>query len=71
MNQRTINRMVARATGEELRNIRRMGFTIADPARVQYDPDSRAGRGRMIDWDDLQNGLSQEVNLQRPFKRLA
>ena len=71
MNQRTINRLVSKATGENMREVRRMGFSIADPYRVHYDPDSRATRGRMIDWDDLQNDQVGAINLQRPWKRLA
>ena len=71
MNQRTINRLVVKATGENMREVRRMGFSIADPYRVQYDPDSRATQGRMIDWDDLQNNPKGAINLQRPWKRLA
>ena len=71
MNQRTINRLVSKATGENMREVRRMGFSIADPYRVQYDPDSRAKRGRMIDWDDIQNHPKGAINLQRPWKRLA
>jgi hypothetical protein len=43
--------MVARATGEDLREIRRMGFTIADPARVGYDPEPKKRRFRTLDWD--------------------
>ncbi len=51
MRQSRINRMVARATGEDLREIRRMGFTIADPARVGYDPEPKQRMFRTLDWD--------------------
>jgi hypothetical protein len=51
MRQSRINRMVARATGEDLREIRRMGFTIADPARVGYDPEPKQRGFRKLDWD--------------------
>ena len=51
MKQEKINRMVARATGEDMREIRRMGFTIADPARVGYDPEPKQRRFRTLDWD--------------------
>ena len=53
MRQSRINRMVARATGEDLREIRRMGFTIADPARVGYDPEPKQWRFRTLDWDEV------------------
>jgi hypothetical protein len=51
MKQEKINRLVARATGEDLREIRRMGFTIADPARVGYEPEPKQRRFRTLDWD--------------------
>ena len=50
MKQERINRLVARATGEDLREIRRMGFTIADPAHVGFDPEPKQGRPRTLDW---------------------
>ena len=58
MKQEKINRMVARATGEDLREIRRMGFTIADPARVGYDPEPKQRRFRTLDWDVVKRGPS-------------
>ena len=51
MKQEKINRMVARAPGEDMREIRRMGFTIADPARVGYGPEPKQRRFRTLDWD--------------------
>ena len=71
MNQRSINSAVARATGEDLRNIRRMGFTIADPCVVRHDPEAISGYARTIDWDDFQRRQAGTVTLQRPRKRLA
>ena len=58
MRQSRINRMVARATGEDLREIRRMGFTIADPARVGYDPEPKQRRFRTLDWDEVKRERS-------------
>ena len=58
MKQEKINRLVARATGEDLREIRRMGFTIADPAHVGYDPEPKQRRFRTLDWDVVRRGPS-------------
>ena len=61
MRQSRINRMVARATGEDLREIRRMGFTIADPARVGYDPEPKQRRFRRLDWDGVKRERSNTI----------
>ena len=39
MTQTTLNRKVARATGESLATIRRRGFSLACPDVVLFDPD--------------------------------
>ena len=61
MKQEKINRLVARATGEDLREIRRMGFTIADPARVGYDPEPKQRRFRTLDWDGVRRERSHTI----------
>ena len=61
MKQEKINRLVARATGEDLRDIRRMGFTIADPARVGYDPEPKQRRFRTLDWDGVRRERSHTI----------
>ncbi len=71
MRQQRINQMVARATGEDLREIRRMGFTIADPTEVGFDPEPRQRRFRTIDWDAVERERGQAICLNRPRKRLA
>ncbi len=53
--------MVARATGEDLREIRRMGFTIADPAHVGYDPEPKQRRFRTLDWDVVKRDRSHTI----------
>ena len=37
MTQSDLNRAVARATGETVRTIAELGFSLADPAAVEYD----------------------------------
>ena len=61
MRQSRINRMVARATGEDLREIRRMGCTIADPARVGSDPEPKQRRFRTLDWDVVKRERSNAI----------
>lgn len=39
MTQSQINRAVAQATGEDVGTISRLGFSLADPAVVRYDPE--------------------------------
>jgi hypothetical protein len=41
---------VAGATGETLREIRRRGFSIADPVTADFDPEP-SGPAGVIDWD--------------------
>jgi len=49
MTQSQLNRAVASATGETISEIRRMGFGIADPSEVSFDPAPE--EGRYVDWD--------------------
>lgn len=56
MTQTELNRRVARATGEDLRTIAHHGFSIADPAMVDYDPEPSPPH--TVDWE--------HVDAQRP-----
>ena len=51
MTQTEIDRHVAGATGETLREIRRRGFSLADPVAPDFDPEP-SDNGNVIDWDD-------------------
>lgn len=57
MTHSRIDRAVARATGESIATIRRMGFQIACPRLVRFDPEPDAnqiaGEPAIVDWDDL------------------
>ena len=56
MTQNQINRDVARATGESLATIRSLGFSVADPDDVSFDPERplrRRPRIRILNWDRL------------------
>jgi len=52
MTQHQLHRAVARATGESLATIRSLGFGIADPDVVCYDPEP-SRRPRIVNWDQL------------------
>ena len=53
MKQTDLDRAVARATGETVSTIKRLGFLLADPTD-SLDPDSDEGAPDVIDWDELQ-----------------
>jgi hypothetical protein len=59
MRQLELEHLVASATGESLREIRERGFSLADPARVDFDPEPDHRPPLVIDWDafDRQRGL--------------
>ena len=61
MNQRDLNREVARATGESIKTIDRMGFS---PLRVRFeqDPEEYA-----VDWDELE--AQRSADLPSPTSR--
>ena len=53
MTQRQINSAVARRTGEDIDEIRRRGFTIANPLDTDFDPEPNNMPPQMVDWDEL------------------
>ena len=53
MTQSQIDDSVSRATGEPLREIRRRGFSLADPVEVQFDPEPCQRAPQIVDWDQL------------------
>ena len=64
MTQLQLDRAVAKATGESLREIRHRGFSIADPAVVAFDPEPDNLPPQFIDWDEF-----QAVEPPRPCRR--
>lgn len=53
MHQSELNRSVARACGESVATIKRLGFMLADPERESgYSEDEFAPK--VIDWDELE-----------------
>ena len=53
MKQDELNHAVARATGEDLQEIDRIGFTLADPTDVKFDPEPCDLPPSILDWDEL------------------
>ena len=52
MKQADLNRAVARATGETVSTINRLGFLLAD---LIDSPDSAVDSAQVIDWDELES----------------
>lgn len=55
MTQLELDSAVATATGENLSEIRQLGFSLADPLEVNYDPEPR--RPLVFDWDTGEAGV--------------
>lgn len=67
MTQTEIDNAVAEVTGETLCDVRRMGFSIADPDVVNFDPEPDDLPPNIIDWDDLELERNFAVVGQRHF----
>jgi len=52
MTQSELNHAVARSTGETVAEIKHLGFGLADPDEVAFDPEP--DNGRYVDWDTTQ-----------------
>ena len=79
MTQNRIDRMVAAATGESLAEIRRRGFSLADPWTVHHDPETDRNEidndfdDRIVDWDAVQADrhvsiVPKRQRRQRPYR---
>ena len=53
MTQCEADSAVATATGEDLCDVRRIGFSIADPIEVNFDPEPYYPP-QLVDWDELE-----------------
>lgn len=51
MHQSELNRSVARATGESVSRIARLGFLLADPGELIEDPHAEELGPWVLDWD--------------------
>ena len=74
MTQNQVHRAVAKATGESVGTIGQMGFSVADPAHVRFDPeppDIREIEERIIDWDWHDRRRNVPVVPQRSRRQTA
>ena len=53
MTQNDVNRAVARATGETVRIIAQMGFSLAGPDGADWSPEPCDLEEKTLDWDAL------------------
>ena len=60
MKQADLNRAVARATGETVSTIKRLGFLLDDP-QAGLDPDAEEHGPHVIDWDALEARRHEEL----------
>ena len=59
MTQNQINRAVALATGESVRTVSELGFSLADPDVVEHDSEPFDVEDMIVDWDQLQVARNQ------------
>ena len=80
MTQQELDQAVATATGEELRELRRRGFSIAGPREWEFDPEPyddailcEDEMPHVIDWDeyDLQRNVPVFADHAREYRRAA
>jgi hypothetical protein len=53
MNQRELNDAVARATGESVTTVKRLGFLLAEFDLTEPMPGGAHSQVEIIDWDEL------------------
>ncbi|QDT66723.1 hypothetical protein [Calycomorphotria hydatis] len=64
MKQNDLNRSVARATGESVTTVKRLGFLLAEPDEV-LDPDDEALGPQVIDWDEFPSAQIHHPEVMR------
>jgi hypothetical protein len=60
MTQQQLDEAVALATGEDVCQVQQLGFSVADPTDVLFDPEPYDLPPQTVDWDelDLQRNVS-------------
>lgn len=53
MTQSSLEEMIAKTTGDDLRDIRRIGFQLADPVVVNSAAEPSYYSPNYVDWDDI------------------
>ena len=54
MNQHDLNRSLSRVTGESVRTIKRLGFSLFDPGANNTESDAIDLPPQVVDWDQLE-----------------
>ena len=68
MTQSELNRAVAKSTGETVAEIKHLGFSLADPDDVTFDPEP--DESWYVDWDATQADR-HKTNSRRPCHERA
>jgi hypothetical protein len=68
MTQTELDTRVARATGESLRRIRRMGFSLASPKQICFDPEPDMRPPQSVQWDEVYAAEPLRIRRRRPSK---
>ena len=53
MTQRQLDEAVAQRLGESVSAVQRLGFSVADPFDVNFDPEPYDLEPQVVDWDEL------------------
>lgn len=61
MNQNELNRAVARATGESVETIKRLGFLLSEPDEEFVDADAEELGPQVLDWDAVEQARWAET----------
>ena len=67
MSPRALHAAIARATGEDIREIRRRGFSIVNPG-ARFDPEPDRRPHQVLDWDQVDLGRNLPM-VDQPFRR--
>ena len=62
MTQKQLNELVAQATGEDLDEIQRRGFSIADPVEANFDPEP---------YDHKHGGIQRNLAMRKRRRHFA
>lgn len=71
MTQTELDTSVARVTGESLRRIRRMGFSLASPKQICFDPEPDMLPPQCVQWDEVYAADPPRISRRRKPKRVA
>lgn len=61
MTQAELEREIAQSTGEDLGEIRRLGFSIVASSEDSFDHEPDDLPAQTLDWDDYQGGIPMPV----------